>query len=68
MAHGGSQPRGLVRAVATGLRYATATAMRDPSCDCDLQRSSQQCWILNPLSEAKGRTCVLIGASRFINP
>ena len=30
--------------------YATATAAQDPS---DLHHSSQQCWILNPLSEAK---------------
>ena len=32
---------------------ATATATQDPSCICDLQHSSQQCWILNPLTEAR---------------
>ena len=30
---------------------ATATAMQDPSRVCDLHHSSQQQWILNPLSE-----------------
>ena len=33
--------------------YATTTAMPDPSYICDLQCSSWQCWILNPLSEAR---------------
>ena len=32
--------------------YAAATATQDPSCFCDLHHSSQQSWILNPLSEA----------------
>ena len=32
--------------------YATATAMRDLSRICDLQHSSQQCQIANPLTEA----------------
>ena len=32
--------------------YATATAMPDLSCVCDLYHSSWQCRILNPLSEA----------------
>ena len=31
------------------LAYATATAMWDPSCICDLHHSSWQCQILNPL-------------------
>ena len=35
-AHGGTQARGRIRAVAAGLHH-----------------SSQQCWILNPLSEAR---------------
>ena len=41
--------------------YATATAMPDQSHVCDLHHSSQQCWIFNPLSEARDRTRVLIG-------
>ena len=39
---------------------ATATAMQDPSHVCDLHHSSRQRWILNPLSGAKDRTCVLM--------
>ena len=38
------------------LAYSTATAMRDLSLVCDLHHSSRQCWILNPLSEARDRT------------
>ena len=53
MAYGGSQPRDIIRAVATGL--ARATAMPDPSCICDLH-SSQQHRTLNSLSEARDRT------------
>uniref|UniRef100_A0A8D0YBB2 Toll interacting protein n=1 Tax=Sus scrofa TaxID=9823 RepID=A0A8D0YBB2_PIG len=30
---------------------------------CDLHHSSQQPWVLNPLSKARGRTCVLMDAS-----
>ena len=33
--------------------YATATAMQDLSRICDLHCSSQQRWVLNPLSEAR---------------
>ena len=36
------------------LAYITATATTlDPSCVCHLYHSSQQHWILNPLSEAR---------------
>ena len=38
---------------------ATATAMQDLSQVCDLHHSSQQCWILSPLSKARDRTQVL---------
>ena len=47
------------------LAYTTATVMQDPSCVCDLRHSSGQCWILNPLSEARDRTLILIDASEF---
>ena len=40
--------------------YTIATATRDPSHICDLHHSSQQCWILNPLSEAKEGTWILM--------
>ena len=33
--------------------YPSATAMSDLSCICNLQHSSWQCQILNPLSEAR---------------
>ena len=39
------------------LAYTRATAMRDPSHVCDLHHRSQQCQILNPLSEARDRSC-----------
>ena len=39
--------------------YTTATAAQDPSPICDLHHSSQQPWILNPLSEARDQTCIL---------
>ena len=40
------------------------TAMPDPSQVCNLHHSSHQCWILNPLSEAKDQTCVPMDISR----
>ena len=46
------------------LAYATVTEMSDPSCICDLHHSSWQCWILNPLSEARDRTHVLMDISQ----
>ena len=54
VAYGGSQARGLIRALL--LAYARATATRDLSRVCDLHHSSRQCRILNPLSEAGDRT------------
>ena len=41
------------------LAYTTATAMPDSSQVCNLRRSSQQCQILNPLSEARGWILIL---------
>ena len=43
--------------------YATATAKQDLSRVCHLHRSSLQHGILNPLSEARDRTCVLMDTS-----
>lgn len=42
----------------------TATAMADPSHICDLHGSLQHHRILNPLSEARDQTCVLMDSSR----
>ena len=44
------------------LAYTTATAAQDLSCICDLHHSSQQCRI--PLSEARGRTRILMDTSQ----
>ena len=43
--------------------YTTAGAMQDLSCICDLHHSSRLCWILNPLSEARGLARILMGTS-----
>ena len=53
-----SQARGWIRAAAAGLPTATATP--NLSCIYDLHRSLQQCWILNPLSEARDQTWILM--------
>ena len=47
------------------LAYTTATATSDLSCVCNLYHSSQQHCILNPLSEAKDRTCNLMVPSQI---
>ena len=46
---------------------ASATATPDLSHICNLH-SLRQCWILNALSKAKDRTCVLTDASQVLNP
>ena len=46
------------------LAHTTATATLDLSRICGLQHGSQQCLILNPLSEAGDQTGVLMDASR----
>ena len=42
------------------LACATAIAMQDLSHIYDLYHSSRQCWIPDPLGEARDRTCILI--------
>ena len=49
------------------LAYATATAMPDLSHVCNLHHSSQQRWILNPPSEARDQTHVLMILVRLIS-
>ena len=58
-------PRLVVELELQPLVYATAKAKPDPSCICNLHHSSQQCQILNPLSEARDGTCVLMDASQI---
>ena len=45
--------------------YTTAIATRDRSRVCDLRHSSGQCQILNPVSEARDQTHVLMDTSRI---
>ena len=45
--------------------YTTATATPDLSRVYDLQHSSRQCLILNPLNEARDRTLILVGTGRI---
>ena len=63
MAYGGSQVSGGIGAAAASL--CTATAMSDPTFVCDLHHSSQPRRILNPLSEARDRTCLLRDPSQI---
>ena len=63
VAHGSSQARGWIGAVAAGL-YTTATETQDPSHICNLHHSSWQRWILNSLSKARDQSHVLMGSSR----
>ena len=44
--------------------YAIATATPDPSCICDLHHSSPQGQILNPMSEARDQTYILMDTSQ----
>jgi len=62
VAYGASQARGRIE---LQLPAYIATAVQDPSCVCDLHHSSQQHQILNPLNEARDRTCVLMDASQI---
>ena len=48
--------------------YNTATATKDLSWVFDRHHSSRQCWILNPLSEARDRTRILMDTSRICFP
>jgi len=43
--------------------YTTAEATPDPSLVCNLYHTSWQRWILNPLSEVRNRTRVLMDTS-----
>ena len=53
---------------ATATATATATAMPNRSSICDLTHSSQQCWILNPVSKARNQTGLLVDTGRVCNP
>ena len=48
--------------------YSTAIAMPDLSLICDLHHSSRQCWILNPLREARDQIRNLMFPSQIHFP
>ena len=48
------------------LPYTTVTATLDLSHICNLHHSSGQCQILNPVSEVRDQTCVLMDTSQLI--
>ena len=48
--------------------YTTASVKQDLSHVFDLYHSAWQCWILNPLSKARDRTCILTDASQIRFP
>ena len=50
------------------LAYAIATATWESRRVCDLDHSSQQHWILNPLRKARDWTCILIDTSQVHYP
>ena len=62
-AYGGFQARGRIRAVAAGLRHSHSNSGSD--LHLWLHHSPWQCWILNSLSEARNRTCILTDTSQI---
>ena len=64
-AYGGSQARGLIGAVATGLLQSHSNAGSELSRVCDLHHSLQQRRVLNPRREAKDQTRNLMVPSRI---
>ena len=66
MACGNSQARRRIRAVAAGLHHSHSNAGSEPV--CDIQHSSRQHRILNPLSKARDRTCILMVTSQVRYP
>ena len=61
-AHGSSQARGRIGALAAGLHHSHSNG--DESRVRDLHHSSRQRRVLNPRSEARDRTHVLMDTSR----
>ena len=61
-------PRRGVKSELWLLAFAIVTATPDPSHVCDLHHSPQQCWSLNPLSETRDQTCVLMDTNQIRFP
>ena len=62
-AYGGSQARSPSELQLPA--YTTATSTQDPSHVYHLHHSSRQCQISDPLSKARGQTCVLMDTSQI---
>ena len=62
-AHGGSQARGLIGAVASGLHQSHSNAKSEPRLQPTPQLTATP--ILNPLSEARDGTCIIMVPSRI---
>ena len=60
-AYRGSRARDQIGAVATGLPHSHSNTEPEPY--LLLHHCSRQHWILNPLSEARNRTCILMDTS-----
>ena len=67
-AYGSSQVRVESELQPLASTIATATATQDRSCVCNLHHSSWQHKILNPLSEARDRTLILLDNIQVRNP
>ena len=62
VAHGSSQARGLIGATAAGICHSNSNVRSEPY--RDMHHISQQCWILNLLSEVRDQTHVLLDKSQ----
>ena len=60
VAYGSSQARGWTGTVAASLHNSNTR------CELHLHHSFQQCWILNPLSEARDWTCILTNTIYYV--
>ena len=65
LCQGHNSTHGLVELELLLLADTTATAMPGPSCICNPHHSSQQHWVLNPVSEARDQTRNLMVTSRI---
>ena len=61
-------PRLGVKSELQPLGYTTTTAKPDLNLICDLHHRTRQYQILNPLNEARDRTCILMDASQIRFP
>ena len=65
-AYGSSQARGHIRAAAAGLHHSHSNAGFEPHLP-PTPHSSWQRQILNPLSETRDQTCILMDTSAVLN-